>query len=69
YMGQRIRGMSCGVYVGAEESDYGAIVGDQGSINGNQNATLAARISYALDLKGPNMALTAACASGLVAVH
>ncbi|MEI7063625.1 SDR family NAD(P)-dependent oxidoreductase [Dickeya chrysanthemi] len=69
YMGQRIQGMSCGVYVGAEESDYGAIVGDQGSINGNQNATLAARISYALDLKGPNMALTAACASGLVAVH
>ncbi len=69
YMGQRIRGMSCGVYVGAEESDYGAVVGAQGSINGNQNATLAARISYALDLKGPNMALTAACASGLVAVH
>ncbi|OKP52620.1 polyketide synthase [Serratia marcescens] len=69
YMGQRIRGMSCGVYVGAEESDYGMLVGDQGSINGNQNATLAARISYALDLKGPNLALTAACASGLVAVH
>lgn len=69
YMGQRIRGMSCGVYVGAEESDYGALVGEQGSINGNQNATLAARISYALDLKGPNMALTAACASGLVAIH
>lgn len=54
YMGQRIRGMSCGVYVGAEESDYGMLVGEQGSINGNQNATLAARISYALDLKGPN---------------
>ncbi|PYD40062.1 polyketide synthase [Serratia plymuthica] len=69
YMGQRIRGMSCGVYVGAEESDYGMLVGEQGSINGNQNATLAARISYALDLKGPNLALTAACASGLVAVH
>ncbi len=69
YMGQRIRDMACGVYVGAEESDYGALVGEQGSINGNQNATLAARISYALDLKGPNMALTAACASGLVAIH
>ena len=70
YMGKRIQDMSCGVYAGVEESDYGSIVGEHDrSINGNQNATLAARIAYALDLKGPNMALTAACASGLVAVH
>ncbi|MBT5307418.1 MAG: SDR family NAD(P)-dependent oxidoreductase, partial [Candidatus Scalindua sp.] len=68
YMGERIRGMSCGVYVGVEEGDYGVGSG-QGSINSNQNATLAARIAYALDLKGPNLALTASCSSGLVALH
>ena len=68
YMGERIRGMSCGVYVGVEEGDYGLLSG-AGSINSNQNATLAARIAYILDLKGPNLALTAACSSGLVALH
>ena len=30
---------------------------------------LPARIAYFLDLKGPNFALTAACSSGLVAIH
>ncbi|WP_186081077.1 polyketide synthase, partial [Burkholderia gladioli] len=30
---------------------------------------LAARISYVLDLKGPNLAINTACSSGLVAVH
>ncbi|MCX8128558.1 MAG: SDR family NAD(P)-dependent oxidoreductase [Clostridia bacterium] len=69
YMGKRIRGMSCGVYVGVEESQYGSFNDQDGRINSNQNATLSARISYYLDLKGPNMALTAACSSGLVAVH
>ncbi|KGP78084.1 MULTISPECIES: SDR family NAD(P)-dependent oxidoreductase [unclassified Paenibacillus] len=69
YMGDRIRGQNCGVYVGVEEGEYGYLTADKGSINGNQNATLAARIAYALDLKGPNMAITAACSSGLVALH
>nr|WP_052410168.1 SDR family NAD(P)-dependent oxidoreductase [Paenibacillus durus] len=69
YMGDRIRGQNCGVYVGVEEGEYGYLAGEHGSINGNQNATLAARIAYALDLKGPNMAITAACSSGLVALH
>ncbi|HEX3030050.1 MAG TPA: SDR family NAD(P)-dependent oxidoreductase [Clostridia bacterium] len=69
YMGERIKGKSCGVYVGVEESEYGYLSGRSGSINSNQNATLSARIAYALDLRGPNMALTAACSSGLVAIH
>jgi polyketide synthase PksM len=68
YMGARIRGTSCGVFVGVEESEYRVLTGAR-SIDGNQNATLAARIAYALDLKGPNFALTASCSSGLVAVH
>ncbi|WP_139487920.1 SDR family NAD(P)-dependent oxidoreductase [Brevibacillus dissolubilis] len=69
YMGDQIRGKSCGVYVGVEEGEYGYLAGEQGGINSNQNATLAARIAYALDLRGPNFALTAACSSGLVAIH
>ncbi|MCY7972673.1 SDR family NAD(P)-dependent oxidoreductase [Bacillus spizizenii] len=69
YMGHRIKGKSCGVYVGVEEGEYAHLTGDTDYINGTQNATLSARIAYALDLKGPNMALTAACSSGLVAIH
>lgn len=69
YMGDRIKGKSCGVYVGVEEGEYAHLTGDTDYINGTQNATLSARIAYALDLKGPNMALTAACSSGLVAIH
>ncbi|MWC28297.1 SDR family NAD(P)-dependent oxidoreductase [Paenibacillus sp. MMS18-CY102] len=69
YMGERIRGSLCGVYVGVEESQYGFITGGEGQATGNQNALLPARIAYLLDLKGPNMALTAACSSGLAAIH
>ncbi|MCY8787193.1 SDR family NAD(P)-dependent oxidoreductase [Bacillus inaquosorum] len=69
YMGHRIKGKSCGVYVGVEEGEYAHLTGDTDYINGTQNATLSARIAYVLDLKGPNMALTAACSSGLVAIH
>ena len=69
YMGDKIRGTLCGVYVGAEESQYGSLIGNNGQINSNRNATLPARIAYELNLKGPNVALTAACSSGLVAIH
>jgi len=69
YMGARVRGSNCGVFVGVEEGEYGFLASDGAQINGNQNATLAARIAYALDLKGPNFALNSACSSGLVALH
>ena len=67
-MGPRIRGSRCGVYVGVEEGLTDAISGE-GAINRGQNATLAARIAYLLDLEGPNFALTSACSSALVALH
>jgi acyl transferase domain-containing protein len=69
YMGERIRGSLCGVYAGVEEGEYGFLKGESGQVYNSQNATLSARIAYTLDLKGPNFALTAACSSGLVAVH
>lgn len=69
YMGERIKGRSCGVYVGAEEGDYGNMVRSEGEFYSNQNAVLSAQIAYFLDLKGPNMSITASCSSGLVALH
>ena len=68
YCRDRIKGSRCGVFAGVEEGAYAALCpgGDLGS---NRNATLAGRIAYFLDLKGPNMALTASCSSGLLAVH
>ncbi|WP_434151550.1 SDR family NAD(P)-dependent oxidoreductase [Methylocaldum gracile subsp. desertum] len=71
YGGKQIHGKSCGVFIGVEEGEYGRLT--QGNENalmtGSHNGILAARISYFLDLKGPNLAINTACSSGLVAVH
>jgi acyl transferase domain-containing protein/acyl carrier protein/cyclopropane fatty-acyl-phospholipid synthase-like methyltransferase len=67
-IGERIRGSACGVFVGVEEG-LSHWLGDKAALNSHQNATLAARIAYRLDLKGPNLALTSACSSALVALH
>lgn len=58
-----------GMFVGAESSEYAALAADPGSIVSGHNGVLAARLSYFLDLKGPNISLNTACSSGLVAVH
>ncbi|MGN7471966.1 SDR family NAD(P)-dependent oxidoreductase [Brevibacillus sp. SAFN-007a] len=39
------------------------------SISGNINSTIASRISYLLNLKGPSLVVDTACSSSLVAVH
>lgn len=64
----------CGVYVGVPPSDYLASDERDGSqadartMMGNDNSILAARISYLLDLRGPNLSLNTACSSSLVAL-
>ncbi|MDK8180302.1 SDR family NAD(P)-dependent oxidoreductase [Paenibacillus sp. UMB4589-SE434] len=59
-----------GMFVGIENNDdYVKLVGSDASITSNHNAILAARLSYFLNLTGPNMAINTACSSGLVAVH
>jgi acyl transferase domain-containing protein len=69
YAGRRLRGSSCGVFVGVEEGDYEKRTGDDGLLTGNHNGILASRIGYYLDLQGPSLSINAACSSGLVAVH
>ncbi|MFQ3244034.1 MAG: polyketide synthase PksJ [Arenicella sp.] len=66
--GDQIRGSSCGVFIGVEEGEY-SVVNTGSSVTGGHNGILAARISYFLDLNGPNLALNTACSSGLVALH
>lgn len=69
YVGKKLRGTSCGVFIGVEEGDHAYLAKHQGLAPGNHNAMLAARISYYLDLRGPNLAINTACSSGLVALH
>jgi len=67
--GERVRGSACGVFIGVEEGGSGRLAESQSLVTSSHNAILAARISYFLDLQGPNLAINTACSSGLVAVH
>lgn len=65
---------SCGVFVGAAKGDYQLRLFREGiteaaSFWGNEASTLASRISYFLNLKGPSIAVNTACSSSLVALH
>ena len=70
-------GSCTGVYVAIGTNDYANLQTRSGNLNsidaysgsGNGFSFAAGRISYALGLQGPNMALDAACASSLMAVH
>ncbi|MFA7404714.1 MAG: aminotransferase class III-fold pyridoxal phosphate-dependent enzyme [Pelobacteraceae bacterium] len=71
-----VRGSRTGVFVGICGSDYaqgGLVSGDTTGINpysitGVGPSIASGRISYLLDLHGPNIALDTACSSSLVAV-
>lgn len=58
-----------GIFVGAEAGAYGGADVEKETITANHEAVLAARLSYFLDLSGPNVAINTACSSGLVALH
>ncbi|AEI40435.1 SDR family NAD(P)-dependent oxidoreductase [Paenibacillus mucilaginosus] len=65
----QIREGRIGMFVGVEEGDYQLLAGGQGNLTSTHTAILAARLSYVLNLSGPNMAINTACSSGLVAAH
>lgn len=69
----RLAGSKTGVFVGMTTMDYFRLY-ERERINGfettgNACAIAANRISYALDLRGPSLALDTTCSSSLVAVH
>lgn len=66
-----LNGKKCGVYVGAEQSDYLEFtdIKDGARLMGGSNSILAARIAYFLNLKGPAIAIDTACSSSLVAIE
>ena len=64
-----VAGRRIGVYAGAQASDYPVEGGESHSTIGTSLAVLAARVAYALDLKGPALTVDTACSSALTAVH
>lgn len=72
---QAVRGRRIAVFAGVRPSDYGerlALAGrdpDALSLMGLDNAILAARAAYHLDLRGPAITIDTACSSSLVALH
>ncbi len=63
-----------GVYAGVMYGEYqfhGAldVLREGGPLTGSSFATIANRVSYALDLSGPSMALDTMCSSSLTAIH
>ena len=70
-----IRGSQCGVFIGIASADYSYRLADDLSAvdssvaTGNTASIAANRISYALDLRGPSMAIDTACSSSMVAFH
>ncbi|MBI1357392.1 MAG: amino acid adenylation domain-containing protein [Acidobacteria bacterium] len=69
-----LKGTRAGVFVGAMWSDYAKLLRDAGGIvqhtaTGQDPSIIPARVSYALGLEGPSLAVNTACSSSLVAVH
>ncbi|MBI5094513.1 MAG: KR domain-containing protein [Candidatus Hydrogenedentes bacterium] len=70
-----LAGSATGVFVGISAADYAQLqFGEPQRIDayagsGNALSIAANRISYALDLRGPSVALDTACSSSMVAVH
>ena len=75
YAPNTLSGTKCGVFVGASSGDYQFLLVEAGMgtdayvLLGSLVGILAGRIGYALNLKGPCLAIDTASSSSLVAVH
>ncbi|MEU2338123.1 type I polyketide synthase, partial [Streptomyces sp. NPDC006654] len=73
----RLRGSRTGVFVGISSDDYATLAargeragrGELHDFTGRHRAIVANRVSWTLGLQGPSLAVDAAQASSLVAVH
>lgn len=75
YSSEEVSDKMCGVFVGVGQGDYERNLRASGQdlnaqiLTGSANSILSARISYFLNLTGPNIAIDTACSSSLVAIH
>lgn len=76
YTTEKISGSKTGIYLGyGADSEYREIVADVDrsnlplAVTGNLRPVIAGRLSYVLDLHGPNLLVDSTCSSSLVAVH
>ncbi|MFD8214464.1 SDR family NAD(P)-dependent oxidoreductase [Streptomyces sp. NPDC059697] len=65
----RLRGSRVGVYVGVMYGHYQLFEDERGLAGGMGYASIANRVSYALDLHGPSLAVDTMCSSSLTAIH
>ena len=68
----RLKGSRTGVYIGTGNGDYRDVAAAGGESHGYLGTTMsvtAGRISFALGLTGPAIAMDLACASSLAAIH
>lgn len=74
YSQEILEQMQVGVFIGATYGDYIRRISETKdawgihALTGNQISMLAARISYFLNLTGPNLTIDTACSSSLVAI-
>ncbi|MFI6591064.1 SDR family NAD(P)-dependent oxidoreductase [Paenibacillus glucanolyticus] len=74
YSWESVSGSKTGVYLGMDSTFSSAYYlqtenKDMLALTGTVTGILSGRISYILNLKGPNMVIDTACSSGLIAVH
>jgi len=73
YAGERLKGTSTGIFVGAGPSSYTSLMGhlpvEAYSVTGSVSSVGPNRISYYMDWHGPSNPVDTACSSSLVAVH
>ena len=69
YGAKQLSDNTMGMFVGAEQSDYQGLVGDEQTLTSGHDGILAARLSYFLNFSGPVLTINTACSAGLAAVH
>ncbi|HEX6969589.1 MAG TPA: SDR family NAD(P)-dependent oxidoreductase [Micromonosporaceae bacterium] len=74
YLGEHTHEPATGVFVGTMYGSYGQLAAagwHRGELSGAHSAywSIANRVSYVLNLRGPSFAVDSACSSSLLAVH
>mgnify|MGYP001472103869 CR=1 FL=1 len=74
YSPTALNGSATGVFIGAQPSDYKALLSEEDSILpystlGNDFSFLASQISYYFNFKGPSLVFDTACSSSLIALE